>query len=127
MYLACRVCFLDQRPPPSHPVQAEAGSECDHHPHCRLQRGDCHLQERQVQRLGECMRVCLFLHTCLVFLFAFDFQKFSVCVWNIIYKMIQAMEVCVYTCIWHTSVSQESLNKSTTTSQLLLYLLLPTQ
>ena len=79
--VACRVCFLDQRPPPSHPVQAEAGPECDHHPHSRLQRGDCHLQERQVQRLGECMRVCLFLHMCLVFYL----PKF-LCVWNIIYK-----------------------------------------
>lgn len=36
----------------NHPLQAEAGAVRHHHPHRRLQRGDGHLQECQVQRVG---------------------------------------------------------------------------
>ena len=35
-----------------HTLQAEAGAVGQHDPHGGVQRGDRHLQERQVQRLG---------------------------------------------------------------------------
>ena len=34
-------------------LQAEAGPVSHHNPHSGFQRGDSHLQERQVQRLGK--------------------------------------------------------------------------
>ena len=36
-----------------HPLQAEARAVRQHDPHRRLQRGNSHLQEREVQRVGE--------------------------------------------------------------------------
>ena len=36
-----------------HPLQAEARAVRQHYPHRRLQRGNSHLQEREVQCVGE--------------------------------------------------------------------------
>lgn len=36
-----------------HPLQAEAGAVRQHDPHRRLQRGNSHLQECEVQCVGE--------------------------------------------------------------------------
>lgn len=36
-----------------HPLQAETRPVREHHSHRRLQRRNRHLQERQIQRLGE--------------------------------------------------------------------------
>jgi hypothetical protein len=40
----------------SYPVQAQAQSISHYDPDSRIQRRDCHIQERKVQRLGGSMR-----------------------------------------------------------------------